>query len=101
VHAHIVRDLPAYVEHGGLAAARAEKRKHVDRPVDRPFDVLVDQRREVLLLALIDRVMQGARKTPETVLCHGCHLKPDLQDSKRPSGRQRRRRALNAAFPTN
>src|ERR1700682_881059 len=39
----IVRDLPDNLEHGGLAAARAEKWKHVGRAVDRPIDVLVDQ----------------------------------------------------------
>src|SRR4051794_18091385 len=73
--ADIVGDLPAYLQHGGLAAAAAEERKHVDRPVDRPFDVLIDQRLEVLALALVDRGMQRARKTPETVLCHDGHLK--------------------------
>ena len=48
VDADVVGDLPAYLQHGGLAAAAAQERKHVDRPVDRPFDVLVDQRLEVL-----------------------------------------------------
>ena len=55
VDADVVGDLPADLQHGGLAAAAAQKRKHVDRPVDRPFDVVVDQRLEVLLLALVDR----------------------------------------------
>src|SRR4051812_13582160 len=49
---------------------RAEERKHVDGPEDRPFDVLVDQRLEVVKLALVERGMQRARKTPEAVLCH-------------------------------
>src|SRR5216683_5161162 len=66
----IVRDLPDHLEHGGLAAARAGKWKHVDRAVDRPIDVLVDQGFEVFKLAFVDRAMHSARKTPETVLCH-------------------------------
>ncbi len=54
------RDLPDDLEHGGLAAARAEKGKHVDRSIDRPIDILVDQGFEVCGLALVDRAMQRA-----------------------------------------
>src|SRR6266566_5639873 len=66
----VLRDLPDHLDHRRLAAARAEKRKHVDRSVDGPFDVLVDQGFDLFKLAFVDRAMQCARKTPETVLCH-------------------------------
>jgi hypothetical protein len=65
-----VRDLPDDIDHGRSAAARAEERKHVDRAVDRPFDILIEQGFEIGGLAFIDRAMQRARKTPEAVLCH-------------------------------
>jgi hypothetical protein len=68
-----------HLEHRGLAAAGAEKRKHVDRTVDRPLNILVDQIVEVVELALVDRAMQRARETPETVLCHCCLPKSGLQ----------------------
>jgi hypothetical protein len=38
--------------------------------IDRPIDVLVDHVLEVIELALVDRAVQRARKTPEAVLCH-------------------------------
>ena len=56
----IVGNLPDHLEHGRLAAARSEERKHVDRAIDRPIDVLVDQAFDVGVLALIDRAMQRA-----------------------------------------
>jgi hypothetical protein len=56
----IFRDLPDDLQHGGLAVARAEKGKHVDRSIDRPIDILVDQGFEVFGLALVDRAMQRA-----------------------------------------
>ncbi|MGY3426622.1 hypothetical protein ACVWZW_007126 [Bradyrhizobium sp. F1.13.4] len=58
------------VEHGVLALARAEERKHVDRAVERPLDVLVDQGLDVLEMPVVDRAMQRTRETPEAVLCH-------------------------------
>jgi len=67
-----------------LAAARAEKRKHLDRAVDRPVDILVDQGVEVFDLAFVDGAMQRARKTPETMLCHVGFPKTGLAISKRP-----------------
>src|SRR5258707_5024816 len=75
VDPEIVRDLPDHLEHGGLAAAHAEKWKHLDRAVDRPIDVLVDQGFEVFKLAFVDGAVYRARKTPEAVLCHAiCFL---------------------------
>ena len=68
--ADVFRDLPDHFEHGRLAAARAEERKQVDRAIQRPLDVLVDQGLDISKLALVDRAMQRARETPETVLCH-------------------------------
>ena len=56
----VFRDLPDDLEHGGLAPARAEERKHVDRPINRPIDLLVDQGFEVLGLAFVDGAMQRA-----------------------------------------
>jgi hypothetical protein len=35
-----------------------------------PLDVVVDQGFEVFALAFVDRAIQRARKTPETVLRH-------------------------------
>jgi hypothetical protein len=55
-----VRDLPDHLEHRRLAAAPTEKRKHVDRAMDRPIDLLVDQAVEVLRLAFVDRLMERA-----------------------------------------
>ena len=66
----VFRDLPDNLEHRGLAVARAEERKQVDRAIDRPIDIVVDQGFEVFALAFVDGAMQGARKTPEAVLCH-------------------------------
>ena len=68
--ADVLGDLADHFHHGRLALARAEERKHVDRAVDRPIDVFVEQGFEIGGLAFIDRTMQRARKTPETVLCH-------------------------------
>jgi NADPH-dependent glutamate synthase beta subunit-like oxidoreductase len=68
--ADILRDLSDHLEHGGLAAAGAEERKHVDRTVDRPIDVLVDHGFEIVELVFVDRTMQRARERPEAVLCH-------------------------------
>ena len=68
--ADILGDLPDDLDHGRLALARSEKRKHVDRAIDRPIDVLVEQGFEIGGLAFVDRAMQRARKTPETMLCH-------------------------------
>jgi hypothetical protein len=56
----VFRDLPDDLEHRGLAAARAEKRKHVDRSINRPIDILVDQGFEFFGLALVDGAMQRA-----------------------------------------
>ena len=56
----VVGDLPDHLDHGVLAAAGAEKRKHVDRPIDGPIDVLVDQGFEVFELALVEREMERA-----------------------------------------
>ena len=42
---------------GGLAVARAEKGKHVDRPIDRPLHILVDQGLNILQLAFVDRAV--------------------------------------------
>ena len=70
VDADVLGDLPDHFHHGRLALARAEERKHVDRAIDRPIDVLVEQGFEIGGLAFIDRTMQRARKTPETMLCH-------------------------------
>src|SRR4051812_5456599 len=70
MNAEIVCDLTDHVDHGCPAASRAEERVHVDRSIDRPIDVLVEQGFEIGGLALIDRAMKRARKTPETMLCH-------------------------------
>src|SRR4029453_15010602 len=66
----IVRDLLDDLDHGRFTAARAEERKHVDRAIDRPVDVFVEQGFEIGGLAFFDPAMQWARKTPEAVLCH-------------------------------
>src|SRR6516164_5058982 len=66
----IFRDLPDHLEHGRAAAPRAEKWKHVDRAMNRPIDVLVEQVGDILEPAFVDRAMERARKTPEIVLCH-------------------------------
>ena len=70
VDADVFRDLFHHLDDRFLAAARAEKRKHVDRPVDRPIDVVVERGGKFVELAVVDRTMQRARKTPEAVLCH-------------------------------
>jgi hypothetical protein len=38
----------------------AEKREHVDRAVDRPVDLVVDQLFEFVVPALVDRAMERA-----------------------------------------
>ena len=43
----IIGDLPDNLEHCGPAAAAAEKREHVDRAIDRPLDIFVEQGGEV------------------------------------------------------
>src|SRR5579862_5189396 len=68
--ADVVRDSTDHLEHGGLAMAGAEERKHIDRAVDGPFDIVVDQGFQIFMLAFVDRAMQCARETPETMLCH-------------------------------
>jgi hypothetical protein len=60
VDPHVFRDLPAYLEHGSLTAARAEKRKQFDRAIDHPIDVVIDLGLEIFGLAFIDRAMQRA-----------------------------------------
>src|SRR4051812_37759164 len=74
-----------------LPCPRAEKWKHVDGPEDRPFDVLVDQRFEVVKLALVDRRMQRARKTPEAVLCHVLSPEKDVAKGQHAAGKRRHR----------
>jgi hypothetical protein len=49
-----------HLEHGGLTAARAEKRKQFDRAKDDPIDVVNDQGLEIFGLVFIDRAMQRA-----------------------------------------
>src|SRR6185436_14893448 len=100
VDAKIVGDLPDDIDHRRPAAARAEERVHVDRSIDRPVDVLVEHGFEIGGLAFIDRAMQRARKTPETMLCHfGWSLKLDLLSGNRAqSGRLHRRRAKMPDF---
>jgi hypothetical protein len=95
VDAEIVRDLPDHFDHRRLAAARAEERIHVDRSIDRPVDVLVEHGFEIGGLAFIDRAMQRARKTPETMLCHfGLVLESWIcKQQSRPNERHHRRRA--------
>ena len=60
VDPHVFRDLPAYLEHGRLTAACAEKRKQFDRAIDQPIDVVIDLGLEIFGLAFIDRAMQRA-----------------------------------------
>jgi hypothetical protein len=60
MHPYGLGDLPADVEHRGLAAPRTEEGEHVDRPIDCPIDILVDQRFEVFGLAIVDGAMQRA-----------------------------------------
>ena len=60
VDPHVFRDLPAYLEHGDLTAARTEKRKHIDRAVDYPIDVVIDLSLEIFGLSFIDRAIQRA-----------------------------------------
>ena len=50
--------------------ARAEEGKQLDRAMNGPVDIFVDQWLDVGELALVDRAMQRARETPEAVLCH-------------------------------
>ncbi len=59
-HRRSFRNLPAYLEHGVFTAARAEKRKHVDRAMDQPIDVIIDLGLEIFGPAFIDRGMQRA-----------------------------------------
>src|SRR6266403_1477981 len=59
VDPEVIRDVSDHLEHGGLAAARAEKRKHVDRAMDRPIDLLVDQGFDVFELAFVDRAKRS------------------------------------------
>ncbi|GCC41590.1 hypothetical protein chiPu_0025829 [Chiloscyllium punctatum] len=93
VNPQVLADLPDHLEHCGLAAARAEEGKQVDRSVDGPFDFVIEHQLDVCKLAFVDRAMQCARKTPEAMLCHfGLVLKLDFQ-SKRMAGGQRRRPA--------
>ena len=99
VHPDIFRDLPDHLKHRGFAVARAEKWKHVDRPMDRPLDVVVDQGFEVFALAFIDRAIQRARKTPETVLRHDVRFpKLDWLLSKRPCWASAATPCLDAAL---
>jgi len=49
---------------------RTEERKHVDRAIDRPIDILIEDGFNILELALVDRALQCTRETPETMLCH-------------------------------
>lgn len=60
VDPYVFRDLPAYLEHGVFTATRAEKRKHVDRAIDHPVDVVIDLGLQIFWLAFIDRAMQRA-----------------------------------------
>ena len=60
VDPYVFRDLPAYLEHGSLTAARAEKRKQFGRAIDHPIDVVIDLGLEIFGLAFIDRAMQRA-----------------------------------------
>ena len=60
MHPDVVGDLPDDLDHGFAAAAGAEEWKHVDRAIDRPVDVFVDQGFEVFVAAFIDRAVQRA-----------------------------------------
>jgi len=58
--AEVFRHLPDHLDHGGLAAACAEEWKHVDRAMEGPFDVFVDQGFDITKLAFVDRAMHRA-----------------------------------------
>ena len=70
----IIGDLADDVDHRLPAAPRTEERKHVDRTIDRPIDILIDHGFNILELALVDRTLQCTRETPETMLCHNIYV---------------------------
>jgi L-rhamnose isomerase len=73
VDPHVLQDLTAYLKHGSLTAARAEKRKQFDRAIDHPIDgvritpvrlafqrLVIDLGLEIFGRAFMDRAMQRA-----------------------------------------
>ena len=84
----IVSDLPYNLEHGDFAASCAEEWEQIDWPINGPIDLFVNQRLEVVALALVDRAMNAREKRQR--LCsviNRCFLKKrDLPISDRPDG---------------
>ena len=65
--ANVLRDLLHHLDHRFLAAARAEKREHVDRPVDRPIDVVVERGGKFIELAVVDRTVRRTAKVRRNI----------------------------------
>lgn len=65
-----VANLPDGIDDSVFATPRAKKGEHIDRAVDGPIDILVQDRSKLIGSAFAERAMKYARETPEAMLCH-------------------------------